>query len=178
MHPDVKKILFTEEDIRNRCREMGRQISDDYRNNTHDLLFVGILKGSIPFFAELIKHVDIDVYYDFIAARSYDGTESSGDIKIVKDLDCSVVDHDIILVEDIIDTGLTLKEIKSLLYHKGAHEVKIAALLNKQSRRVNDIQADYLGFDIPNEFVIGFGLDFNQKYRNLPYVGVLKDELY
>ena len=178
MHPDVKKILFTEEDIRNRCREMGRQISDDYRDNTHDLLFVGILKGSIPFFAELIKHVDIDVYYDFIAARSYDGTESSGDIKIVKDLDCSIVGRDIILVEDIIDTGLTLKEIKSLLYHKGAHEVKVAALLNKQSRRVNDIQADYLGFDIPNEFVIGFGLDFNQKYRNLPYVGVLKDELY
>ena len=178
MHPDVKKILFTEEDIRNRCSEMGKEISEDYRDNQHDLLFVGILKGSIPFFAELIKHVDIDVYYDFIAASSYDGTESSGDIKIIKDLDCSVVDRDIILVEDIIDTGLTLKEIKSLLYHKGAHDVKIAALLNKQSRRINDIQADYLGFEIPNEFVIGFGLDFNQKYRNLPYVGVLKDELY
>ncbi|MBQ6655210.1 MAG: hypoxanthine phosphoribosyltransferase [Erysipelotrichaceae bacterium] len=178
MHPDVKKILFSEEDIRNRCREMGREISEAYRDNQHDLLFVGILKGSIPFFAELIKHVDIDVYYDFIAASSYDGTESSGDIKIIKDLDCSVVDRDIILVEDIIDTGLTLKEIKSLLYHKGAHDVKIAALLNKQERRVNDIQADYLGFEIPNEFVIGFGLDFNQKYRNLPYVGVLKDELY
>ena len=178
MHPDVKKILFSEEDIRNRCREMGREISEAYRDNQHDLLFVGILKGSIPFFAELIKQVDIDVYYDFIAASSYDGTESSGDIKIIKDLDCSVVDRDIILVEDIIDTGLTLKEIKSLLYHKGAHDVKIAALLNKQERRVNDIQADYLGYEIHNEFVNGVGLDFNQKYRNLPYVGVLKDELY
>ena len=178
MHQDVKKILYTEEDIRNRCRELGKEISDTYRNNEHKLLFVSILKGSIPFFAELIKHVDIDVYYDFIAARSYDGTESVGNIKIVKDLDCSVADMDILLVEDIIDTGLTIKEIKKLLYLKGAHDVKVAALLNKQERRINDIQADFVGFEIPNEFVIGFGLDFNQKYRNLPYIGVLKEELY
>ncbi|MBQ1877520.1 MAG: hypoxanthine phosphoribosyltransferase [Erysipelotrichaceae bacterium] len=178
MHQDIKKILFTEEDIRKRCAELGEEISDAYRNTNHELLFVSILKGSIPFFAELIKHVDIDVYYDFIAARSYDGTESVGNIKIVKDLDCSVVDHDIILVEDIIDTGLTIKEIKKLLYLKGAHDVKVAALLNKQDRRVNDIQADFLGFEIPNEFVVGFGLDYNQKYRNLPYIGVLKEEKY
>ncbi len=178
MHQDVKRILYTEEDIRNRCHELGKEISNTYRNNERKLLFVSILKGSIPFFAELIKHVDIDVYYDFIAARSYDGTESVGNIKIVKDLDCSVVDMDIILVEDIIDTGLTIKEIKKLLYLKGAHDVKVAALLNKQERRTNDIQADFVGFEIPNEFVIGFGLDFNQKYRNLPYIGVLKDELY
>ena len=178
MHQDIKKILFTEEDIRNRCIELGKEISDAYRDNEHDLLFVGILKGSIPFFAELIKHVDIDVEYDFIAACSYEGTESVGDIKIIKDLDCSVVDRDIVLVEDIIDTGLTLKEIKELLYHKGAHEVRIAALLNKQSRRINDVSADFLGFEIPNEFVVGFGLDYNQKYRNLPYIGVLEEEKY
>lgn len=178
MHPDVKKVLFTEEDIVNRCKQLGAQLTEHYRDNQHDLLVVGVLKGSIPFFAELIKHIDLDISVDFIAASSYAGTESLGDIKIIKDLDSSVIDRDIILVEDIIDTGLTIKEIKELLYHKGAHDVKVAALLNKQSRRITDISADFLGFEIPNEFVIGFGLDFNQKYRNLPYIGVLKEELY
>ncbi|MGN1399747.1 MAG: hypoxanthine phosphoribosyltransferase [Erysipelotrichaceae bacterium] len=178
MHKDCKKILFTEQQIIERCKELGKQIAEDYRDNKNNLLFVGILKGSVPFMAELVKRIDLDLQYDFIAASSYVGTESVGDIKIIKDLDCSVVDRDIVLIEDIIDTGLTIKKLKELLYHKGAHDVKVVALLNKQSRRTCDINADYVGFEIENEFVIGFGLDYQQNYRNLPYVGVLKEECY
>ena len=125
---------------------MGKQLSQDYKDNKHNVLFVGILKGSIPFLAELIKHISIDMELDFIAASSYEGTESLGDIKIIKDLDCSIINRDILIVEDIIDTGLTIKKIKELLYHKGAHDVKVVALLNKQSRRICDVQADYVGF--------------------------------
>ncbi len=178
MHKDCKKILFSEEQINERCKELGKQLTQDYTGNSHDVLFVGILKGSLPFMAELIKRVDTDIKIDFIAASSYSGTESQGDIKIIKDLDCSIVDRDIVLIEDIIDTGLTIKKLKEMLYHKGAHDVKVVALLNKQSRRTCDVKADYVGFEIENEFVIGFGLDYEQKYRNLPYVGVLKEECY
>ncbi|MGI6510401.1 MAG: hypoxanthine phosphoribosyltransferase [Erysipelotrichaceae bacterium] len=178
MHKDCKKILISEKEIVERCKQLGKQLSEDYKDNEHNVLYVGILKGSIPFMAELIKHISIDIEIDFIAASSYEGTESLGDIKIIKDLDCSVIDRDIVIIEDIIDTGLTIRKIKELLYHKGAHNVKVVALLNKQSRRICDVQADYVGFEIENEFVIGFGLDFNQKYRNLPYIGVLKEECY
>ncbi len=178
MHQDCKKILLTEKQIVERCKQLGQQLSKDYKDNKHNVLFVGILKGSIPFMAELIKHISIDIEIDFIAASSYAGTESLGDIKIIKDLDCSIVNRDIVVIEDIIDTGLTIKKLKELLYHKGANDVKVISLLNKQSRRVCDVQADYVGFEIENEFVIGFGLDFNQKYRNLPYIGVLKEECY
>ncbi|MDO4377990.1 MAG: hypoxanthine phosphoribosyltransferase, partial [Erysipelotrichia bacterium] len=166
------------EQINARCKELGKQLTQDYAGNSHDVLFVGILKGSLPFMAELIKRIDTDIKIDFIAASSYSGTESQGDIKIIKDLDCSIVDRDIVLIEDIIDTGLTIKKLKEMLYHKGAHDVKVVALLNKQSRRTCDVNADYVGFEIENEFVIGFGLDYEQKYRNLPYVGVLKEECY
>ena len=120
MHKDCKKILFTEQQIIDRCKELGKQITEDYKDNHNDVLFVGILKGSVPFMAELVKRIDLNLQYDFIAASSYVGTESAGDIKIVKDLDCSVVDRDIVLIEDIIDTGLTIKKLKELLYHKGA----------------------------------------------------------
>ncbi len=178
MHKDCKKILISEKEIVERCKQLGKQLSEDYKDNEHNVLYVSILKGSIPFMAELIKHISIDIEIDFIAASSYEGTESLGDIKIIKDLDCSVIDRDIVIIEDIIDTGLTIRKIKELLYHKGAHNVKVVALLNKQSRRICDVQADYVGFEIENEFVIGFGLDFNQKYRNLPYIGVLKEECY
>ena len=115
MHKDCKKILFTEQQIIDRCKELGKQITEDYKDNHNDVLFVGILKGSVPFMAELVKRIDLNLQYDFIAASSYVGTESAGDIKIVKDLDCSVVDRDIVLIEDIIDTGLTIKKLKELL---------------------------------------------------------------
>ena len=173
---DLKKILITEEEIRERCKQLARQIDEDYKDK--DVLVVGILKGSVPFMAELIKYIENDIEIDFMAVSSYQGTESMGDLKINKDLDNSIVGKNLLLVEDIIDTGFTIQQLKSLLYNKGANEVKVVALLDKPSRRIVNISADYIGFEIENEFVIGFGLDFNQKYRNLPYVGVLKDELY
>ena len=118
-----------------------------------------------------MKHIDLDIEIDFMDVSSYDGAESVGDVKINKDLDKSVKGESILLVEDIVDTGRTLKEVKKLLLHKGAAEVKIVSLLDKPSRRVIEIQADYVGFEIPNEFVVGYGLDYDQKYRNLPYIG-------
>ena len=139
---------------------------------------VGLLKGSVPFMAEIIKHIDLDIQIDFMDVSSYQGTKSVGDIRIDKDLDCSVQGLSILLVEDIVDTGRTLKEVKRTLMNKGAKDVKVVSLLDKPDRRVVDIEAEYVGFAIPNEFVIGYGLDYDQKYRNLPYIGVLKREIY
>lgn len=178
MHSLIKKILITEEQIVQRSKELGKQISEDYRNVEKAPLFVALLKGSVPFLAELMKHIDIDMEMDFMDVSSYEGTESLGDIKIIKDLDCSIRGVDIVLVEDIVDTGRTLVTVKDLLNRKGAKSVRIVTLLDKPSRRVETVSADYVGFEVENEFVVGFGLDFNQKFRNLPYVGVLKDECY
>ncbi len=178
MHKDVKKILISEEEIVKRCEELGRQITADYEEKQEAPLLVGLLKGSVPFLAELIKHIDMDIMFDFMDVSSYEGTQSVGNIRVIKDLDSSINGVSILLVEDIVDTGRTLAEVKRMLLNKGAKEVKIVSLLDKPQRRVVDISADYVGFAVPNEFVIGYGLDFDQKYRNLPYVGVLKDELY
>ena len=174
---DLKKILVTQEQIIDRCEELGKQIDEDYKD-VSDILLVGILKGSVPFMAELIKHIESDIQIDFMAVSSYSGTESLGDIKIIKDLDNSIKEKNIILVEDIVDTGITIKHLVKLMYDKGAGSVKVVTLLDKPSRRTVDIRADYIGFEVENEFVVGFGLDYNQRYRNLPYVGVLKEELY
>ncbi len=178
MHPDCDRILVSEEQIANRCQQLGAQIDKDFAGDENKVLLVGILKGSVPFMAELMKNITIDIEIDFMAVSSYSGTESLGDIKVNKDLDHSIVDYDIILVEDIVDTGLTLKRLKEMLFAKGAHDVKVVSLLNKAERRICDIEADYIGFEVEDEFVIGFGLDYNQKYRNLPYVGVLRRDLY
>ena len=176
MHKDVAKILFSEKDIEQRCLMMAKQISDDYKDDPP--IVVGLLKGCIPFMWELIKRIEINIEIEYMDVTSYEGSESTGDVRILKDLDRSINGRHILLVEDIIDTGRTLKKVTELLASKGAKSVKIATLLDKPSRRVVEINGDYVGFEIPNEFVVGFGLDFNQKYRNLPYVGVLKEELY
>lgn len=176
MHKDVKKILLTEDQIVSKCQELGQLITKEYKDNPP--LLVALLKGSVPFLAELIKHIDLDIEYDFMDVSSYEGTESVGDVKILKDLDRSIREMNILLVEDIVDTGRTIKEVTRLLKNKGATDVKVVTLLDKPSRRVVDLKADFVGFEIPNEFVIGFGLDYNEKYRNLPYVAVIKDELY
>lgn len=178
MHPCLEKILLNEDEIVARCKELGQQITQEYKNNEQPPLLVALLKGSVPFLAELIKHIDLDIQFDFMDVSSYEGTESIGDIKILKDLDCSVKNLDILLVEDIVDTGRTLKTVKAMLKNKGAKTVRVVTLLDKPDRRVVDIEADYTGFEILNEFVVGFGLDFNQKYRNFPFVGVLKEECY
>ena len=178
MHKNVKKILFTEAEIIARSTELGAAITNDYRDRERPPLLVALLRGSVPFLVELIEHIDLDIQYDFMDVTSYAGTESGGDIKILKDLDTSVQDLDILLVEDIVDTGRTLDAVISLLKNKGARSVKIVTLLDKPSRRVLEMKPDYVGFEVPNEFVVGFGMDYNQLYRGLPYIGVLKEECY
>ena len=174
---DIKKILVSEEEIFEKSKELGQIIAKEYADKKP--LLVGILKGSIPFMAELIKHIDAHIETDYMVVSSYHGgTESSGTDKIVKDLDNSVGGRHIIFVEDIIDTGRTLKELKELFALRQAASIKIATLLDKPEGRVVEIEPDYTCFTIPNEFVVGFGLDYDENYRNLPYVGVLKEEVY
>ncbi|HFH9922092.1 TPA: hypoxanthine phosphoribosyltransferase [Streptococcus suis] len=174
---DIKKVLVSEEEIIAKSKELGQILAQDYADKNP--LLVGILKGSIPFMAELMKHIDAHVETDYMVVSSYHGgTESSGTVKIIKDLDNSVAGRHIIFVEDIIDTGRTLKELKELFALRQAASIKIATLLDKPEGRVVEIEPDYTCFTIPNEFVVGFGLDYNENYRNLPYVGVLKEEVY
>lgn len=176
IHNDIGKVLITEEEIIARTKELGKMITDDYAEE--EPVVVGLLKGSVPFMAELIKQIRLDIEIDFMDVSSYVGTESEGDVRIVKDLDRSIVGRKVLIVEDIIDTGKTLTSVKELMYKKGASDVRIATLLDKPSRRKVQIEGEYVGFEVPNEFVVGYGLDFNQKYRNLPYIGVLKEECY
>lgn len=178
MHQDLKEVLVSEAQIDQRCRELGAQITEDYRARNEVPVLVSLLKGSVPFLAKLMPYIDLDVEIDFMDVSSYEGTESIGDVRIMKDLDRSIKGESILLVEDIADTGRTLSSVTETLRNKGAKDLKIVSLLDKPSRRVVDIHVDYIGFTIPNLFVVGFGLDFDEKYRNLPYVGVLKDEFY
>ena len=174
----IERVLVTREEIEKRCDELGKEISEAYKPDKEAPLLVALLKGSVPFLSELIKHIDLDIQFDFMNVSSYQGTQSVGDVKILKDLDISIKDRRILLVEDIVDTGRTLKKVTQLLMNKGAADVKVVALLDKPERRVVDIEADYIGFTIPDEFVVGFGLDYNEHYRCFPYVGVLKKEVY
>ncbi|MGN1053722.1 MAG: hypoxanthine phosphoribosyltransferase [Erysipelotrichaceae bacterium] len=176
MNNDIKEILITEDEIINRCKELGKEITEDYQGKTP--ILIGLLKGSVPFLAELMKRIEINMEIDFMDVSSYSGTESTGDVRIDKDLSNSIVGDDVIVVEDIVDTGKTLQKVVGLLYSKGANSVRIVSLLDKPERRIVDLKADYIGFTIPDAFVVGFGLDFNQKYRNLPYVGILKEDCY
>ncbi|MCF0112165.1 MAG: hypoxanthine phosphoribosyltransferase [Erysipelotrichaceae bacterium] len=175
---EILKVLITEEEIEKRCAELGEQLTKDYASSGNKLLVVALLRGSVPFLAELIKYIKLPLEMDFMDVSSYAGTESVGDVKIVKDLDTSIKGLDILLVEDIVDTGRTLHVVKRMLYGKGAERVRIVTLLDKPERREVEINADYIGFTVPNEFVVGYGLDYNQKYRNLPFIGVLKPEVY
>ena len=176
MNNDIKEILITEDEIINRCKELGKEITKDYQGKTP--ILIGLLKGSVPFLAELMNRIEINMEIDFMDVSSYSGTESTGDVRIDKDLSNSIVGDDVIVVEDIVDTGKTLQKVVGLLYSKGANSVRIVSLLDKPERRIVDLKADYIGFTIPDAFVVGFGLDFNQKYRNLPYVGILKEDCY
>ena len=174
---DIKTILISEAEIIEKSRELGKKLTEEYQGKNP--ILVGILKGSIPFMAELIKHIDTHIETEFMVVSSYHGrTESSGSVKIIKDIDSDVAGRDILFIEDIIDTGRTLKELRELFAFRKASSIKIVTMLDKQEGRVVDIEADYTCFTIPNEFVVGFGLDYNENYRNLPYVGVLKEEVY
>ena len=178
MEKDIKRVLISEEQIQKRAKELGAQISKDYDGKTP--ILVGLLKGSIPFMAELLKNITIYAQTEYMSVSSYFGTSSSGEVKINKDLDIAIEGRDIIIVEDIVDTGLTLTTIVNMLKNRKARSVEIATLLDKKEGRKPgyELEPRYVGFDVPNEFVVGFGLDFNEIYRNLPYVGVLKEEVY
>lgn len=175
MHKDVKEILYTQEEIVEKCKELAKQMTNDY--NDKEVILVGLLKGSVPFLAELSKYIELDVTFDYMDVSSYEGVESRT-ITIKKDLDQDVKGKDILLVEDILDTGKTLTTVEAMLEERGANSVEIVTMLDKKEGRTYPIEAKYVGFEIPNAFVIGFGLDFNEKYRQLPYVGILKEECY
>ena len=171
LEQDVKKVLFTEEELEQIVSRLGSEITEAYRNK--NLLLIGILKGCVVFMSDLMRHIDLKCRIDFMAVSSYGaGTKSSGTVRILKDLDIDLTGFDVLLVEDILDSGNTLFYVRSLLATRGAKSVRICTLLDKPSRRTADIRADFVGSEIGDEFVIGYGLDFDEKYRNLPYLGV------
>ena len=172
----VGEILIDEEMLLRRVDELGAQISEDYRGR--DLLLVGVLKGAVFFMADLMRQISLPCEVDFMAISSYgSGVDSSGVVRILKDLDVPVEDRNVLVVEDIVDSGLTLSYLVRNLEARRPASVDICALLAKPERRENDVACRYVGFEIPNRFVIGYGLDFAERYRNLPYIGVLRDNL-
>ncbi|WP_457923157.1 hypoxanthine phosphoribosyltransferase [Enterococcus faecalis] len=174
---DIEKVLISNEEILAKSAELGKQLTEEYQGKNP--LVVGILKGAVPFMADLTREINTYLELDFMDVSSYgNATVSSGEVKIVKDLDTNVEGRHILIVEDIIDSGRTLAYLVDLFRYRKAASVKIVTLLDKPEGRVVDIKADYVGFDVPNEFVVGYGLDYAETYRNLPYIGVLKPEVY
>jgi hypoxanthine phosphoribosyltransferase len=176
VHEDLECILISAEQLQHRIKELGEQITADYAGT--DLLLVGVLKGAVVFMVDLARHIRLPVELDFMAVSSYGrSTESSGIVRILKDLDTSVEGRHVLVVEDIIDTGLSLRYIIEHLLNQRPASLRICALLNKQKARKADVTVDYIGFSIPDRFVVGYGLDYAEVYRNLPYVGILKAEV-
>lgn len=176
-HQAVEKILISEEEIKNKIEELAEKINKDYEGK--DVLCIGILKGSTIFLADIIRKLNISVSIDFMIVSSYGaGTETTGELKIKKDLSTDIKGKSVLIIEDIIDSGVTLSKLKAVLMEREPESVEICAFLTKPERRVIDVNAKYIGFEIPNEFIIGYGLDYAEKYRELPYVGVLKREIY
>ena len=171
----TRDILFTEAEIQAKVKELGAQITKDFQGE--EVLLVGILKGSVPFIADLMRAIDLDVSVDYMQVSSYGAnTKSSGVVKIIKDLDADITDKNVIIVEDIVDTGITLNYLKAYLSARQCKSLKICTILNKPSKRKVDLVPDYKGFDIDDLFIIGYGLDLDQKYRNLPYISYFQEE--
>ena len=174
---DILKVLLSEEQLKEKCAEMGAQITRDYAGK--NLLLVTVLKGAVVYMADLMRCIDLPCAIDFMVVSSYgSGTKTSGVVKIVKDLDQDLSGKDLLIVEDILDSGNTLSYLKGLLQGRTPASIRIATLLDKPSRRKVDLKADYVGFEVPDEFVVGYGLDYDEQYRNLPFVGVLKPHVY
>lgn len=177
MQQDVEKILYTEEELRARVRELGAQITIDYQGKA--LVLASVLRGSYIFMADLTRAIDLPISVDFMAVSSYgSGTVSSGQVEIKKDLSDSIEGKDLLIVEDILDSGNTLYYLLDVLRARKPASIRICTLMDKPSRRAKPIRADYVGFTIPDAFIVGYGLDYDEKYRNLPYVGVLKPSVY
>ena len=178
MDNDIDHILVSEDALKAKVNELGAQISRDYAGK--DLLLVSILKGSVVFMADLMRAVQIPCAIDFMVVSSYGGanTSSTGLVKIIKDLDADLTGRDVLIVEDILDSGVTLHYLMQILAARGANSIRLCTLLSKPERRKIQVDVDYLGFEIPDEFVVGYGLDYAEKYRNLPYIGILKPYVY
>lgn len=177
MHQDIDKILVSEEELRSINARLGAQITKDFAGK--NLLVLGILKGCVFFMTDLVRNIDLPLSIDFMSVSSYgSGTESTGHVKITKDIDIDLSGYDVLLVEDILDSGRTLKYVSDILKTRGANSISIVTLLDKPDRRIAPVKPDYVGCDVPDEFVVGYGLDYDQKYRNLPYIGSLKREIY
>ncbi len=177
IYKDLSKILVTREEISEAIRKLGAQITKDYQGK--NLIMIGILKGAIIFFSDLIREIDLPLSVDFMAVSSYgSATKSTGVVRMIKDLDRDITGMDVLIVEDIVDSGVTLSYLKKHLSGKGARDIKIVTLLDKPERRRVDLKADYYCFIIPDEFVVGYGLDYDEKYRNLPDIGVLDPKIY
>ena len=177
MKDEIKSVLFSEEEIQTKIRELGKTLTEEYKDRFP--LVVGVLKGAMPFMGDLTKRMDTHLEMDFMDVSSY-GNEmvSSGEVKILKDLDTSVEGRDVLIIEDIIDSGLTLSYLVKLFQYRKAKTVKIVTLLDKPEGRKVDLKPDLTGFIVPDEFVVGYGLDYVERYRNLPYIGILKPEVY
>ena len=175
MKNDIKKVLYSDQELKEIVTKLGAQISEDYKDRK--LLMVSVLKGSIMFMADLMRAVTIPCEIDFMAVSSYGNKKkSSGTVRILKDLDRDISGYDVLLVEDILDSGKTLNYLMDVLYARNPASIRICTLFDKPDCREVDIYADYKGLFVPNEFIVGYGLDFDEKYRNLPYIGVLKDD--
>ncbi|MCP0886824.1 hypoxanthine phosphoribosyltransferase [Ligilactobacillus sp. WILCCON 0076] len=177
MNNDIEKVLYSREEIQAVTEKLGKQITEEYIDKNP--IVICVLKGAVLFMADLAREIKTYCEMDFMDVSSYgDGTKSTGEVKIIKDLDTPVEGRNVLIVEDIIDTGRTLERLADLLHHRKAKSVKICTLLDKPERRVKGVVPDYVGFEVPNEFVVGYGLDYAGRYRNLPYVGILKPEVY
>jgi hypoxanthine phosphoribosyltransferase len=177
LHKDIEEVLYSEEQIQEKIKELGEALTSEYEDRNP--LVICVLKGAFIFMADLVKQIKIPLEIDFMAISSYgQSTKSSGVVKIIKDLDVSVEGRDVLIVEDIIDSGLTLTYLIDVLERRNALSVAVVTLFDKPAQRTSGIEADYTGFRLPDAFVVGYGLDYAEKYRNLPYIGILKAEIY
>ncbi|GIP36352.1 hypoxanthine phosphoribosyltransferase [Paenibacillus sp. J2TS4] len=177
MHNDIQEVLYTKEQLEQKVRELGQKITEDYQDR--NLFVICVLKGAFIFMADLVKHINVPLELDFMAVSSYgQSTKSSGVVKIIKDLDVPLEGRDVLIVEDIIDSGLTLSYLIDILERRNAHSVSVVTMFDKPARRTVELEPDYKGFTLPDAFIVGYGLDYAEKYRNLPYVGILKEEVY
>ncbi len=173
---DIKEVLYSEEEIRAKVKELGERITEDYKGK--NLFLLGILKGCVPFMADIMRSIDLELEYDFMDVSSYQGTRSMGEVRILKDISTSIVDKDILIVEDIIDTGVTLSYLTKILKSRGARSIEIVTMLSKPSRRKVELPVKYNGYEIDDHFVIGYGMDYNERFRGLPYIGILDESVY
>lgn len=176
MHNDIEEVLFSEEEIQSVVQRLGKQISEDYQGK--NLFLVSVLKGSLIFMADLMRAIDIPCSIDFLAVSSYgSGTSTSGEVQVIKDLNCPLEDKDVLVVEDILDSGVTLSFLLRNLSARNPRSIRLCTLLDKPERRKVDIHADYVGLPVEDKFIVGYGLDYDERYRNLPYIGVLKPSI-